>query len=93
MTGGEGAGRREIAKPRRVGHPVSRGSKLLLARVGVGGVSLKAPASLRPFVPRPQGGVGSTFTVFSSVLLNGHDFPVLHSVLQGGPAHLQRLYP
>jgi hypothetical protein len=60
----------------------------MLASVCVGGVFLKAPASVRPFVPRPQGGVGSTFTVFSSILQNRHDFPVLHSVFQGGSAHL-----
>lgn len=93
MTGDKRAGRRKIARPWRVGPRVSRGSKLLLASVGMGGVFLKAPASVRPFVPRLQGGVASTFTVFLSALQHGHDFPVFHSVLQGGPANLQRLYP
>lgn len=56
-------------------------------------IALKGPAHARSFVPGPQGGAGPTFAVFLSALQDGHDFPVLHSVLQGGPAHLQRLYP
>ncbi|XP_011912586.1 PREDICTED: AP-4 complex subunit mu-1 isoform X1 [Cercocebus atys] len=54
-------------------------------------IALKGPAHARSFVPGPQGGAGPTFAVFLSALQDGHDFPVLHSVLQGGPAHLQRL--